>query len=153
MISLSGVYSPLTIKEINGRRKLSCDIYGEKEILAFDLLDNRPYVVDINVNGRENSDRRILYSENGNKKIITAHLNYDFDAENLDFDTFGEMAELLGLRFSHVRSPEKLEERHFDRIKDELLVRKCLEERAMNGYLRIIRCLEEKQEHFTRDAV
>ncbi|MEK6843828.1 MAG: hypothetical protein AABX83_00205 [Nanoarchaeota archaeon] len=153
MINLSGIYSPLIIKEVNGKIKLSCDIYGKKETLAFDLLDNKPYVVDITIDAQEKCNRRILYSENCNRKIITAYLNYNFDADNLDLDTFGEMIELRGLIFYHVRNPAELEERHLDKIKEELLVRKNLEERAMNGYLRIVRCLEEKQEHFTRRAV
>ena len=153
MIKLSGEYSPLIIREDKGGRKLSCDVDGEREKISFYTFDDRKDIVEIvMLNGKDNG-KRILYSENGNKKIITTYLNYDFDVDNLELNVWEIRKKELGnLMLGHIREGE-LEKKHLERISGEILIRRQLLEHAADNYSKILGYLEERQNNFIRRTI
>ena len=104
------------------------------------------------LNGKDNG-KRILYSENGNKKIITAYLNYDFDVDNLELNVWEIRKKELGnLMLGHIREGE-LVKKHLERISGEILIRRQLLEHAADNYSKILGYLEEKQNNFIRRTI
>ena len=155
MIILSGGYSPLIIKEDKGRKVLSCDTSSKIRETPYIYLPDYPDIADIYIKiGQEFNARRMLYSENGGKKIISAHLDYDFDEEDLELDCWEKSKREIGnLIFCHVKEPEALLERHLEKLNGGIFIRRGLQEKAGHSYCEIIRCLEDKQNNLFRKII
>ncbi len=141
---LRGDFPKLILKTLkNGEIILRNEEKSNLERLIFEPLLNYPYIITIQP--VQEDSKRILYSTLGNASIFTFYLGHDIDCTiSLDRLNSYKKALVKDMQIEHAASPEKLKERHFERIENKyLFYRKDIVENAYHEYSKLIRALED----------
>ena len=132
---MTNAYNKLIILNNNGGIPfLQLDLNSSQEEVSFQRSDVYSYIVEIYPKSHENNgSKKFLYSEIGQRVLLTAFLDYDFNG------IINPKRPSRNIEMENVSQLGRLERRHLERTNDKLLYNKeDIVEHAQYAYSMLI---------------